>query len=57
MFCTYTILLHIIIFFSDMSVEPGANTMEVLLENGFTQEQINKLIEQDIIENNQKAKL
>ena len=40
-----------------MSVEPGVNSMEILLENGFTQEQINKLIEQGIVENNQKSKL
>ena len=40
-----------------MSVEPGVNSMEILLENGFTQQQINKLIEQGIVENNQKSKL
>ena len=45
------------IYSSDMSVEPGVNSMEILLENGFTQEQINKLIEQGIVENNQKSKL
>ena len=55
--CNHYFVFMLFIYSSDMSVEPGVNSMEILLENGFTQEQINKLIEQGIVENNQKSKL
>jgi len=42
---------------NDLSVEPGANTMQILLENGFSHEQINQLVKEEIVENNQKSKL
>lgn len=42
---------------NDLSVEPGANTMEILLENGFSHEQINQLIKEEIVENKSKSKL
>ena len=44
-------------YFSDVSVEPGVNTKEVLLENGYTTEQIDQLINDEIIEHNLKSKL
>eukprot|EP00088_Acartia_fossae_P070410 TRINITY_DN9426_c0_g1_i3.p1 TRINITY_DN9426_c0_g1~~TRINITY_DN9426_c0_g1_i3.p1 ORF type:complete len:377 (-),score=73.00 TRINITY_DN9426_c0_g1_i3:244-1374(-) len=43
---------------TDLNIEPGANTLEVLQENGYTQDQINNLLDQNIIEQHgHKAKL